>query len=157
MSEATAAAPAIFLDTLMPCLGQHCLNPRALRLLEHDEEFRALSLRCHQIYYVHDVATSKLQIPISLSSLRRAFQCHRTCVTQALVQGLELPQARGRHLAIDDQIERELLAWIQSNAAKNTVVAAQMSVHALPTTIASQLPVAGSIHSSGAIWTGYAK
>jgi hypothetical protein len=32
---------------------------------------------------------------------------------------LEPPQARERHSAIDDQIERELLAWIESNAAKN--------------------------------------
>jgi hypothetical protein len=39
-----------------------------------------------------------------------------------MAHGLEAPQARGRHLAIDDQIERELLAWIESNAAKNTAV-----------------------------------
>jgi hypothetical protein len=122
MSETTAAAPAIPLDVLIPSLSQYCLNPRVLRLLQRDENFQALQWRCHQIYYVHDFATSKLNIPISIGALKRAFQCPRNCVTQALAHGLEAPQGRGRHLSLDAEIEQELLVWIEGNAANSTAV-----------------------------------
>jgi hypothetical protein len=70
MSEATAAEVAIPLDALMAYLGQHCLNPRALRLLEDDEESRAFTCRCIMVHYCHDFATSTLNTPISLGALR---------------------------------------------------------------------------------------
>jgi hypothetical protein len=122
MSEGTAAVPAIPLEVLIPCLAQHCLNRRVLRLLQRDEDFQNLRFRCHQIYYINDFATSKHNIPISIGALKRAFQCSRNSVTQALVHGLEPPQTRGRHSALDAEIEHELLVWIEDNAAKNTAV-----------------------------------
>ena len=130
MSEETAAAPAIPLEILMPRIEQYCLNPRATRLLEHDDEFRGLQFRCHQIYYFHHFATTQLKIPISTRAMRRAFDCSHDRITQALAHGLEPPQTRGRHLALDDEIERGILLWIQENAAKSkAVTAAEIREH----------------------------
>lgn len=125
MSAQTAAAPAIPIETLIPCLAQSCLDPRSARRLEHDEGFQVLQFRAHQIYYVHHFATSELNLPISIGALSRAFRCDRNRVTQALAHGLEPPEARGRHLAVDAGIEDELLVWIEANAAKSTAVTAR--------------------------------
>jgi hypothetical protein len=39
MSKDTAAAPSIPPETLMPLLTEHCLDPRAARILERNENF----------------------------------------------------------------------------------------------------------------------
>jgi hypothetical protein len=122
MLEATATAPAITLDVLIACLAQYCLNPRVLRLLQREEDFQSLRFRCHQIYDIDDFATSKLNIPISIGAMKRAFQCSRGSVTQALAHGLEPPQACGRHSALYVEIEHNLLVLIEQNVAKNTAV-----------------------------------
>jgi hypothetical protein len=46
-------------------------------------------------------------------------------VTQVLRHGLESPQARGCHLAIDDKMEQKLLVWIKYNVAKNMTMTSQ--------------------------------
>jgi hypothetical protein len=125
ISEATIAAPAIHLDVLISCLDQHYLNTWILHLLKHDEEFQALTFRYHQIYYMYDFATSKLNTPISLSAIKRIFQYHRTYITQALAHSLKPLQARGCHLAINDEMEQKLLAWIKYHVAKNITVTSQ--------------------------------
>jgi hypothetical protein len=107
---------------LIPYLAQHCLNLRVLRLLQREEDFQSLRFRRHQIDDINDFATSKLNIPISIGAIKRAFRCSRNSVTQALAHGLEPPQARGRYSALDAEIEQELLVWIEENATKNTVV-----------------------------------
>jgi hypothetical protein len=40
MSEATIAALAIHLDTLMSCLGQHCMNPQTCASLNMMTNFQ---------------------------------------------------------------------------------------------------------------------
>jgi hypothetical protein len=125
MSEDTAAAPAIPLETLIPRIVQHCLSARSARLLERDVEFRGLRFRCHQIYYFHNFATTELQIPISIRALMHAFDCVRDRVTQALLHGLEPPETRGRHPALDDDVERAVLLWITENAMKSSALTAR--------------------------------
>jgi hypothetical protein len=101
------------------------MNPRAVRILHHDEDFRILRFRCHQIYYVGDFAAAQLTIPISISSLARAFGYDRNRVSQALAHGLEPQEARGRHSALDADVERELALWIEENASKSTAATAR--------------------------------
>jgi hypothetical protein len=122
MSESTAAAPAIPLSTLHILLSEHCLSARAARIIEHDEHFQVLQFRSHQIYYVHNFATSTLSLPISISALARAFDCKRDRVTSALVPSLEPPETPGRHLGSAEDQERELLARIHEQASKNSPV-----------------------------------
>jgi hypothetical protein len=64
-------------------------------------------------------------IPISIGGLTRAFGCAHERVRQALVQGLEPPENRGRHLAIAPEIEQQTLQWIEHNAAKGTAMTAR--------------------------------
>jgi hypothetical protein len=60
MSKDTGAAPAIPLKILMPLLTEHCLDPRAARMLERDENFQRLQFQCHQIFSIHDFMDSRL-------------------------------------------------------------------------------------------------
>jgi hypothetical protein len=105
MPASTAFAPAIPVETLLPCLAHHCLSDRTARSLEHDETFRGLQFRCHQICYVHNLVTSVLNIPISISTLARGFGCKCDRVTSVLTHGLEPPEGRGRRLEMDEDRE----------------------------------------------------
>jgi hypothetical protein len=110
MSASTVAAPEIPVETLLPRLAHHCLSDRTARILAQDETFRGLQFRCHQIYYVHNLVTSVLNTPISISALAPGFACKRDRVLSALAYGLEPPEARGRHREMDEDREREILA-----------------------------------------------
>jgi hypothetical protein len=122
MSESTAAAPAIPVETRLPRLADHCLSDRTARILEHDGTFRGLQFRRHQICYVYNLLTSVLNIPISISALARGFGCKRDRGMSALARGLEPPEARGRHLEMDEDRECEILAWISQHAVKSTPI-----------------------------------
>jgi hypothetical protein len=50
----------------------------------------------------------------------RAFSCSRYAVRSTLSNGLNLPQSRGRHLAVDAESDANILAWIEKQAEKNT-------------------------------------
>jgi hypothetical protein len=65
---------------------------------------------------------SQLQIPVSISALAADFGCSRDRVKKALLHGLEPPETRGRHLALSDKVEQELVNWIEANAAKSRAV-----------------------------------
>jgi hypothetical protein len=122
MSASTAAAPAIPVETLLSRLAHHCLSDRTARIREHDKTFRGMQFRCSQICYVHNLATSLLNSPISISALARGFGRKRDCVTSTLAHGLEPPEARGRHLEMDKDRERDILAWIFRHTAKSTPI-----------------------------------
>jgi hypothetical protein len=68
MSESTASAPAIPPEARLPHLSQNSLGQRAAQVVEQDENCRALQFLCHQICDVYDLATSQLNIPISISA-----------------------------------------------------------------------------------------
>jgi hypothetical protein len=118
--SASTTALVIPVETLLPRLAHPCLSDRTARLLEHNETFRGLQFRCHQICYVHNFGTSVLNIPISISALSRGFDCKRDRATSALAHGLEPPEARGRHLEMDGDREGDISAWISQHAAKST-------------------------------------
>jgi hypothetical protein len=104
----------------MPRIEEYCVNARAARLLEHDEEFRGSWFRCHQMCCFYNFATAQLQIPISIRAMMRILACIRVRVSHPSAHGLEPRENCGRHPALDGDIERGLLLWIQENAAKKT-------------------------------------
>jgi hypothetical protein len=95
MSESTAAITAIPIEAILSDLRQHCFVPQAARVLEHHDNFRPLQFQCHRIDYVHDLATSPLNIPISISGLALGFSCKRARIISALTHGLESFEMRG--------------------------------------------------------------
>jgi hypothetical protein len=125
MSDDTGAIPAILLETFIFSFIEHYMNSRVVRILHHDENFRILRFRCHQISYVRHFVASQLNIPISISNLAHAFSCDRKRITKALAHGLESPEARGRHSALDAEIEWELVLWIEENVLKSTTATAR--------------------------------
>jgi hypothetical protein len=54
MLQDTAATRGIPLETPIPLLPQHCLDPQATGILERNENFRALKFRCHHMFYLND-------------------------------------------------------------------------------------------------------
>jgi hypothetical protein len=59
----------------MSLLTKHCLDPRAARALERDENFERPQFQCHQIFYFRDFMDSRLQVPISIGALVARFGC----------------------------------------------------------------------------------
>jgi hypothetical protein len=56
---------------------------------------------------------------ISTSALADGFGSGRGRVKKALARGLAPLEMLGRHLAMSDDVEREIFSWIQTNAVKN--------------------------------------
>jgi hypothetical protein len=102
MSENTAAALAVPVQALLPCLEQHCLGDQTTRLLERNEDFANLQWRCHETCSVHHFVTATLNLPISLDGLACGFECKRGRVLSALAHGLEPPETRDRQAGIID-------------------------------------------------------
>jgi hypothetical protein len=62
---------------------------------------------------------SQFEIQASLSTLALRFGWSRNGIIQALLHGLEPPEAQRRHLAVADDAEREILARIETQAEKS--------------------------------------
>jgi hypothetical protein len=118
MEPSTAAAPAVPLDILLRNIQEHCFSERTVRVLEREPGFKELCYRSHQIYFVHDFALRSLGQELSLRQLSRAFECDAGRVKAALKNGFSDPETRGRHSALDDASEREIVDWIQKQAEK---------------------------------------
>jgi hypothetical protein len=52
----------------------------------------------------------------------RAFNCSHSAVHSALANGLSPPKSRGRHLAVDPELDANIFAWIKEQAEKNAAV-----------------------------------
>jgi hypothetical protein len=107
MSVSPVAIAGIPVETLLRRLAHHCLSDRTARILRHDESFRGLQFRCHQICDVHNLVTAVLNIPISISALSRGFGCKGDRLESALAHGLEPLEAQGLYLEMDEDCERE--------------------------------------------------
>jgi hypothetical protein len=71
---------------------------------------------------VKDIAESRENIPVSINALTRAFGCPRSRVQAVLARGLNEPGQRGKHLALDQDREQQILDWIQQNAGEDTAI-----------------------------------
>jgi hypothetical protein len=107
MSQETAAAPAIPLETLMPLLTQHCLDPRAARIFEPTKissgcNFDAIRSSTSTISWIRAYRFRSQSAPsqpdLSMVETRQ----------KTLVHGLELPETRGRYPAMSDDAERKI-------------------------------------------------
>jgi hypothetical protein len=118
MESSTAAAPAISLERLLPNLQEYCFSERTVRIFQHEPRFEELTYRSHQIYFVNEFTQRNDGHFLSLRQLSRVFECDAARVNAALKNGLDDPQSRGRHSALDDASEIEILEWIQKQAEK---------------------------------------
>jgi hypothetical protein len=71
---------------------------------------------------MQDVARCREKIPVSINALTRAFDCPRFLVQAAVAHGLDEPGQRGKHIAIDQNREQQILDWIEQNAEEETRV-----------------------------------
>jgi hypothetical protein len=71
---------------------------------------------------VYDFVTSHLEIPILISALARGFGCKRDRIMRAIAHGLESPEMRGRHSELNEDPEREILAWINKCATESRLI-----------------------------------
>jgi hypothetical protein len=73
-----------------------------------------------------DFAESRYNIPTSMYTLARAFDCPRPPVKSALAHGLYEPGPRGKPTALDDDRDPHILDWViaQSNPKSRSLEAA---------------------------------
>jgi hypothetical protein len=81
--------------------------------------FLGLRFRSHQIFYVHEFAFDRLGINIPINRLGIAFNCPRAAGKRALKNRLIPPKQRGRHTALPEDSEADILAWFQHQAEKS--------------------------------------
>jgi hypothetical protein len=116
MDEPVLGASAIPLEILWNHIEQYCFGERNIRMLQQYEDFPGLQFQSHSLYYVHQFAVRELGIEILISSLEREFNCPPATVKKTLRNALKPPKPRGRHNAVPDNSEANILAWIQHQA-----------------------------------------
>jgi hypothetical protein len=62
------------------------------------------------LYFVDDFAQRNGNQELSVSQFSRAFGCRQVRVKTTLANRLEEPKVRDRHLAVDEDSKREILA-----------------------------------------------
>jgi hypothetical protein len=90
--------------------------------LQSNAEFCELQFGAQQMFYLVNWARTECKTEISIGSLMCAFNCSRCAVRSALVNGLNPPPSRGRHLAVDGKSDANILAWIKKQTEKNAAV-----------------------------------
>jgi hypothetical protein len=82
---------------------------------------------------VQNLAESDHNIPTSINALAKAFDCPPSRVKAALAHGLDDPGRRGKHTALDDDPDRQILDWVRQNTryGKNTVLTYPRKISAL--------------------------
>jgi hypothetical protein len=66
-----------------------------------------------QIIYVHDIAEVKHNIPISINTLMKIFDYSRNSLKSGLEHDLELLENRWKHIAFDQNHEKQIFDWIE--------------------------------------------
>jgi hypothetical protein len=126
MRQGTAAAPARPLDILLPRLAEFCMPRNFCQILRKDATFQEIEFRCQQIACVRDIAERERNIPMSINALVTAgnSSVHEVVCNRhsALAHDLELPGQGGKHTALDQHREQQILDWIQHNAEKSTPI-----------------------------------
>jgi hypothetical protein len=109
MESSTAAAPAISLERFLPNLQEYCFNERTVWIFQREPGFEELSYGSHQIYFVNEFGQRNDGHALSRRQLSRTFECDGPKVKATLNNGLDDPQGRGRHSALHDASEIEIL------------------------------------------------
>jgi hypothetical protein len=122
MASSTSAASAIPDEKLISNLQKYCFNELMVRTFQREPGFEELRYRSHQICFVADFARETAGQEMSVNQLAKAFECHPVRVKVALANGFEKLKSRGRHSALDDDLENEILTWIEVQAEKSRLV-----------------------------------
>jgi hypothetical protein len=61
---------------------------------------------------VKDITESLYNNPVSINALTRAFDCTRFRVQATLVHGLDEQGERGKHIALNQDREQQILDWM---------------------------------------------
>jgi hypothetical protein len=68
---------------------------------------------------VKDIAESRYNIRATINALTRAFDRPRSRMQAALAHELDEPGQRGKHAAVDQSREQQILDWIRQNAEQD--------------------------------------
>jgi hypothetical protein len=118
-AKSCPAAPAIRHDLLWKGLGQNCFGPGNVRILQEDIQLPKLQLPAQQLFSIADWARTDLRTDPTIRSLERAFSCSRHVIHSASANGLNEPNSRARHFAVNAESDANILACITGKAEKN--------------------------------------
>jgi hypothetical protein len=122
MSQRTPAASTLPLEIPLSRLAEFWIPRDLCQIFRKGTTFQQFQLGSQRIFYVRDIAEREHNIPISINGLVRVFDCPRNFVQSACVHGLDPPEERVKHLALDTVRERPILDWIQQKAEQSTPI-----------------------------------
>jgi hypothetical protein len=90
--------------------------------LPKDAIFEKRKFPYQQTTYVCDIEELQHNLPVSINALAKPFERPRSRVKSALGHGMNSPGHRGKHTALEQDHEQQILDWIKQNAEDSTPV-----------------------------------
>ena len=113
-------APAIPIEELRKKLEDLNIEPRFIRGILRDVEFKALLYKNHQLCYLHEYAKNFQDVKLSINQLSIIFQMNPRTVSKSICKGSQDLKPKGRHKSLDENIENDIVEEIKrrSNEGK---------------------------------------
>ena len=109
-------SPALPLSEIEAKLEMLDISPRFIRALIRDPEFQSKLYKNHQLCYLHEF-TLKLCGPyLSYKQLSEIFGMNPKTVSRSLRNGPQDPKPLGRHQALENNIEEQIVTQIINKA-----------------------------------------
>ena len=109
-------SPALPLSEIEAKLEMLDISPRFIRALIRDPEFQSKLYKNHQLCYLHEF-TLKLNGPyLSYKQLSEIFGMNPKTVSRSLRNGPQDPKPLGRHQALENNIEEQIVTQIINKA-----------------------------------------
>jgi hypothetical protein len=122
MAEPGAGALAIPFEIVGSSLEQFAFGYRFVRSMDRNQHFHNLQFRNPYIFYVNRFALRARGFELSVGQLERTFNYWRKTMRRALTNELEPSKQRGRHNALLDDAEAQIITWITRQAGKSQPV-----------------------------------
>ena len=108
----TNLTPALPIEVIRAGLLQLGIDTRDIRAVLTHTEFSDIPFRSHQLCFIQRYASDVLHRTLSTQQLAVLFQMNPSTVRRTLLRGPQRPGPLGRHMAIADDHEADLVAHI---------------------------------------------
>jgi hypothetical protein len=112
MAETGDGTLEIPFEILGPRPEQFAFRHQFLRRWDRDQDFDNSQFRNQQIFCMNRFAIRELGFELAIGQVEMAFNCLRKTGRRALTNELEAPKQRGRHNALPDDAEAQVIRWI---------------------------------------------
>jgi hypothetical protein len=108
----TNLAPALSAEEIRAEVAQFGIDERELRVLFHRKTFSTLAYKSHQFGFLDKYAHDPLHCTFCLQKLAVLFHMNVRTIRRNFLQGPQKSEPLGRHTAIDEGCEADLIATV---------------------------------------------